>query len=270
MKSRLYAYLIRKAKISRLAQSEEYKFFLSKRSLLLKYGYATDLYNIEDDFDLIKANILLRALDNKDQIETALDGFYNESMLEFKSIKHHVIREKMRQKDLKLPYLLDGNAKIYVPIFNRTLNLVYREEPDKLLDFPYNKIKADFTASCIDPFETYNFALFDSFFTKLVRLQGDKTSCAFYDYDFQTIYIINDQGRLDVRIPLFDKYMHNPNAGHIMERIAPVIDAYYANDKKTFVSTLRKKRLISSKMFRKLTKKTRLVNIRQARKIHRG
>jgi|GEM_PF-259774 len=270
MANRLYNYLTRKTKLQRLARSDEYKYFLATRKLFLKYNIFTELYNVDDEFELFKANIILKSLENKEIIESTLDGFYNESMLEYKTIKHHIIRGKMKTKDLGLPYLVDGEDKIYIPLFTRALNIIYRDEADKLLDFPYNKIRTDFFTSVIDPFETYNYALFDSFFTKLVKLQGDKTSMAFYHYDYQAIYIINNQGRLDVKIPLFDKSMRQPNASHIMERIIPVIDAYFANDKKTFIQELRKKRLISSKMYRKLTKKANLGSIQQARKIRKG
>ncbi|MCX5775502.1 MAG: hypothetical protein NTV44_03980 [Firmicutes bacterium] len=270
MANRLYNYLTRKTKIQRLARSDEYKYFLATRKLFLKYNIFTELYNVDDEFELFKANIILKSLENKEAIETKLDGFYNESMLEYKAIKHHIIRDKMNANPLELPYLLDGQDKIYIPLFPRALNLVYREEADKLLDFPYNKIRTEFSSSLIDPFETYNYALFNSFFTKLVKLQGDKTSMAFYHYDYQAIYIINDQGRLDVKIPLFDKAMRQPNSSHIMERIQPVIAAYFANDKKTFIQELRKNRLISSKMYRKLTKKAILGSIQQARKIRKG
>jgi len=265
MSNRLYESMLRQARIRRLVPTDEYRYFAEHRKLFLKYEVFTDFYDVSDDFQLIRANILLHGMENKLLIEEALGALEAQSMLEFKALKHHFIREKFLEKKLDLPYMQDGENKLYIPFFPRALNIIYFSEPDKLLDYPYDKLKTDFVTSTIDPFETYNDLLFDSFFTKLVKLQGDRTSTAYYHYDFQTIYVINKQGTLDVKIPLFDKYLHQPNASHIMERIMPVMDAYFANDKKTFIFLLRKKKLISSKMYRRLAKNAHLSSIRQGR-----
>lgn len=265
MSNRLYELMLRKARLRRLLPTDEYRYFLDHRKLFLKYEVFTDFYDVTDDFQLIRANILLQGMENKIQIEETLSALAAQSMLEFKALKHHFVREKLLEKKLDLPYMKDGDNKLFIPFFPRALNIVYYSEPDKLLDYPYDKLKSDFVTSTVDPFETYNDMLFDSFFTKLVRLQGDRTSTAYYHYDFQTIYVINKQGTLDVKIPLFDRALHQPNASHIMERIMPVMDAYFANDKKTFIFLLRKKKLISSKMYRRLAKNAHLSSIRQGR-----
>ena len=39
---------------------------------------------------------------------------------------------------------------------------VYREEFEKLLEVPYSLLIKDYSESIIDPFETYNFKLYES------------------------------------------------------------------------------------------------------------
>jgi len=242
---RLLELLKLEQKDKRLNDSEEYRFFLANRHLLTDCNCFLDLYNLEDDFSLVKANIVLKSILNKMAIEERLHHLSEKSIRTSGRIKHHDIRTKMFEQPLNLPYLLDNDAKIYVPIFNRAMNYIYANEPDKLCDFPYKNLTEEFTASIINPFETYHFSLFDSNFTKLIKIASDQTSTAFYHLDFRNILIINAQGGLDLKIALFDRFMKDPDYEGILDRIKPVVEAFFANDRDLMVSQLLDKQLVS-------------------------
>ena len=110
----------------------------------------------------------------------------------------------------------------------------------------------------IDPFESYNVDLFSSLFTQLVKIDESFTSVAFYHYDFNAIVIINKQGTVDNVIYLFDKYMKNPHKYNIIDKVKPLVQAYYNNDFNHFVYLLYKNDLISYHVFRKICKPSKL------------
>ena len=157
-----------------------------------------------------------------------------------------------------LPYLLNNEEnKIYIPSFPLALNFIYADEPMKLNEHPYDELRKDFTASLIDPFDEYGFHIYDSLFSRLLKVAEKDEIAFFYHVDFSNIYIINDQGRLDAKICLFDKYMHHINKNGMVERIKPIIDAYNADDKKSLIDALLTQDLISGRMHHLIYKKER-------------
>ena len=78
---------------------------------------------------------------------------------------------------------------------------------------------------------------------------------AYFHYDTNTIYIVNSQGRLDLKIVLFDKYIRRPVYNHMLERITPVVEQYFANDRQNFIKSLLDNKFISNKMFHILSNK---------------
>ncbi|MFA5235944.1 MAG: hypothetical protein WC399_03805 [Bacilli bacterium] len=235
----------------RLSDSEEHQFFLAHRHLLIEKNCFLDLYNPEDSFALVKANIVLRSLINKNAIEEKLQALGQTSVLEEGRLKHHDIRTRMVADGYELPYFLDKDVKMYVPIFNRAMNFIYAREPDRLFDYPYEGLTHEFNSSLINPFEMYNFALFDSNFTCLIKLGSDATSTAFYHIDYREVLIINRQGGLDVRIALFDKNLEYPNYEGVIDRLLPVVAAYFANDRDALVAALLKGQLVSGELLRR-------------------
>ena len=112
--------------------------------------------------------------------------------------------------------------------------------------------------------------MYASPFTHLIKIKEDKTSCAFYHPDFETIFIINDQGRLDIAIPLFDKYLKERDHHLLMKRVANVVDDFYSNERKKFVRSLRDNGLISSKMCSILLRKESIRSIRRTKVALKG
>jgi hypothetical protein len=242
-------------KFKALNRSSDYEYFLNNRKLFIQYNCFLSLYNADDDFNVIKANIILKSLANKLDIERRLKALGDDCLSDYKQINHHQIRQAILNQKTDMPYITEGKYQYYVPIFNRAMNYIYAYEPDKLFDYPYHKIIDDCSTSLIDPFETYNYVLYDSYFTKLVKIKGDRTSIAFYHVDYKTVYIINNQGRLDVKIALFDKYMKRPNYDMMLDRIIIILDAYFNNDRDGFISSLLEQKLISNRMHSLLIRK---------------
>ena len=86
----------------------------------------------------------------------------------------------------------------------------------------------------------------------MIRSLGDKTSNAFFSVDDYCIYVINSQGRLDVVINLYDRFMYKYNLKEIMVRVNKVMEKYYSFEKKEFIKELYNQKFISSRMYHML------------------
>jgi hypothetical protein len=252
----LFTLLSKKAKKLRLSRSKEYHFFLKYRYLFVIYKSFITYFNIYDEFALTRANIILRGLINKQMIDKFLHKAGEQSIQKHGRIKHHDIRDQFLAS-IKLPYFFNSqDTTYYIPFFNKAMNWIYGYEPDKVFDYPYNRLLDDFSTSIIDPFEKYHHDLYHSNFTNLVPLHvGDATSKGYYHPDFQTIFIINNQGRLDVKIHLFDRGLKRPNLHHCEERMRRALTYFFANDRQQFIDSLFKEGLISERVYKRVNPK---------------
>ena len=240
-------------------KSDEYSFFTSNRNYLGKvarFSYLDDPR--EDDFDIMRANIIIHSYLNKVAIEEEMVNFQN-YIKEGENIDHVKMIQALREKMVDYPYLKEAGEKekIYIPFFSRSLNTLYFHEPEKLLNPPYSNLKEQFADSVIDPFDVYGAELYNSNFTRLLRVKKVDNVTAYFHYDTYTIYFINNQGRLDNKIVLFDKYMKRPSLSHMLDRISPVIDAYFNNDRSALINALHDQGLISSKMLYYIHKRSK-------------
>ena len=210
------------------------------------------LSKMVDSFGIIRANIVLRAIMNKEEIEKE---FFAHSKLLEKNPQLTPMKEFMDNVASTLPYLEVGGEKIYVPIFPSSLASIYTNSYEKLSVPPYKKLLKDYEAALIDPFDYYGPALYDSYFTKLVIIRKTEKSMAAYDYDAECIYFINEEGRLDAKIALFDKGLTKPLKNHMIPRIRKVVDAYYENDRDKMLNVLLKEKLISDALRKKADEK---------------
>ena len=230
---------------------EDFKYFINNRHLLGKFKRFAHLYDSEEnEFDIIRANILIQGLINKSLFEEEIKNVHDHGMLD-----HAKFVSTLKERLIDQPYFNDGGNLVYMPFFSRALNELYVNEPEKLLVPPYDALITTFEDACIDPFDTYGAELFNSFFTSLVKIGSSKHETAFFHYDTFTIYIVNDQGRLDNQIVLFDKYIKRPVHTHMLERITPVVEAYFANDRTGMVNALKDNKLISGRMQKILLEK---------------
>ena len=234
----LFHYIASKAKKRQaFEQNEEFHFFLANRHLLTRLPHFTYLYDAEEDpFEIMRANIILFAYINKSKMEEEINNLGNyinsskKNHANFIKSFHEIISE--------LPYYQENSDKIYIPFFTRALNQIYLNEPEKLLTYPYNGLKENFKDTVIDPFDAYGFELYNSHFSRLVKIKSEDKEAAFFHYDTNTIYFINEQGRLDTSIVLFDRYIRHPNYSHMLERIKPVVDAYFNFDREQLIRAL--------------------------------
>lgn len=227
--------------------SEEFSFFVKNRELLRHVPRFEFLSNTEDDeFNIIRANIIINSYFNKKAIETEISNLSNE--YDLNKLEKGRLLNILKERLSDLPYMIYNNSKIYVPIFSLPVNLIYSKDPEKLLTYPYSLLKSDYYESVIDPFDVYGPSLFDSYFTRLVNVCDNGKEVGFFNYDTNTIYIVNCQGRLDVKIVLFDKYIKHPMTNHMLERLRPVVEAYFNNNRQQFVDALYDNNFISLKM----------------------
>ncbi len=246
----VYTLLNKKAKKRpSFEKTEEFKFFIDHRYILEKYPKFSFLYDSDDnEFNIMRANIVLRGLLNKEIIEDEIDNI-NSHMQSGVKVDHAKFVSTLREVTIDLPYLVDDKIRIYIPFFPRPLNYTYLKEPEKLLEYPYNELKSSFLETIIDPFDTYGTNLYNSLFTRLVNIGTNGKEVAFFHYDMNTIYIVNSQGRLDNKIVLFDKHIKHPSYSHMLERLTPVVKAYFSNCRAKFITELYANEFISHKLW---------------------
>ncbi len=205
------------------------------------------LANPVDSFEIVRANIILRSLENKEIIEKSFKQFvkkdnYNKDELE----------KYMENCLLSLPYLNFKDKKIYVPVFPFAISSIYSDNFLRLGEMPYKKIFKLYESILIDPFDYYGYNIFVSYFTNLVLISKKDDCAALYDYDARSVYIVNDEGRLDAKICLFDKYLTHQTLTHLTPKIEAVVDAYFADDREKLIDELEKNELISRVLVEKI------------------
>lgn len=239
-------------------KSEEYSFFLKYRYILDRLPKFAFLYNSDhNDFDMMRANIIIRSYLNKNVFEKEIQSLeaYQKKNAE---VDNELFTKTIRDKTLELPYYQDGKNRVFIAFFTKALNNIYINEPVKFLFEPYNKIRSSFTESIIDPFDTYGYQLYNSSFTRLIMVKENDNhkEAAFFHFDTDTIYFVNNQGRLDAKLVLFDKYIRHPQKTHLLERISDVVDAYFNFDRGRMIELLRNNKFISGKLMSILRKTT--------------
>lgn len=246
----LYEILESKQKYRRpFSSGEEFRYFIERRHLLGVFKRFAELYDSEEnEFDIFRANIFLQGLENKELFEAEIININNHGQMD-----HARFVETLKERTIDKPYYeLDG-IKIYIPFLSSAINDIYVNEPEKLLSLPYSELISDFENATIDPFDTYGAELYNSYFTSLIKISSRGKVTTFFHYDTNTLYFVNDQGRLDAKLVLFDKYIKKPVTTHMIERIIPVAEAYYDNDRLRMIIALRDSKFISMQMFKILS-----------------
>ncbi|MDY0345126.1 MAG: hypothetical protein WCX85_01400 [Bacilli bacterium] len=248
----LYQILEQNQKFQKFLDSEENLFYLKNRIVLERFPMYKHLAQVSTDFEIMRSNIIIRSLQNKKAIEAAVRFAVKNNDVIKREKDMVFFRTFIREKIIDLPFANDQKTRLYVPIFNRVINQIYSEEFEKLLLTPYDKLVDEFETLVVDPFEIYNFSLYDSLFTQFVKVYSDDDIMAVFHYDFQAIYFIDKQGRLDNKIALFDRGIRHPDFHHILERIRPVIAAYVTSNKEAMLQALVDKKLISEKLINRI------------------
>lgn len=249
---KLFDYIAKKAKRrTSYEKSEEFHFFIENRHLLMRFPQFLHFYDIENDsFQIMRANIILFSFINKAKMEEEIQNLSN--YLKMNDKKEGTDLKSYHEIISELPYFLDDKDKIYIPFFTRSLNQIYLNEPEKLLTPSYQNLIDNFKNNIIDPFDTYGSEIYNSHFSRLVKIKSDDKETAYFHYDTNTIYFINEQGRLDAKIVLFDRYIRRPNYSHMLERIRPVVDAYFAFDREGMLNALNENGFMSTKLLHRI------------------
>ncbi|HPY79893.1 MAG: hypothetical protein GXY57_04460 [Erysipelotrichaceae bacterium] len=239
-------------------KSEEYRFFLENREALNRFPKYAFLYDSDiDDFNVMRANCFLYGLTNKDTIEKEVINL-DRYLPSHSKADNTVFKKALEQRLVDLPYMMSNKEKIFIPFFPKSINLIYVEEPDKLLKEPYHDLIKNYTKAIVDPFDTYGAELYNSYFTRLVKIFTNDKEVAYFHYDTHTIYIVNMQGRLDAKIVLFDKYMKRISDHHMLERIRPVVEAYFNYNRSDFIQKLYENGFISPRMLTIIHRKSKV------------
>lgn len=243
---RLFKYIAKNAKRRNdFEKGEEYTFFLNNRHILVDMPMFAHFNEInKEPFEIMRANIIISSYLNKRKLEEEIHNL-SQSIKASKS-NHKAFVDALREKMINESYFQDKDDKIYIPFFNRSLNKIYIDEPEKILTYPYNGLEENYQDTVIDPFDTYGSELYNSRFSHLVKVKSNEKETAFFHYDTNTIYFVNEQGRLDTSVVLFDRYLRHPNYANILERIGPVVDAYFAFNREDFIRNLHQNGFISS------------------------
>ena len=251
----LFATLQRQQRGTPFQRSDEMRFFLTYSGVLLDYPSLARFAKAAKPFDIIRANILIRALHNKTEIEEEFIRVLKEARKKQEQDPISIAVEKTRDFAKRLPCLEDGSRRVYVPILSRSINEIYDKNLPKLLDENYKLLLTTFNPLIIDTFDVYGNQIFDSYFTKLIPIAENENIKAFYDYDSFSVYFVNSQGRLENQICLFDKGIARRNTNHMIERLLPVAKAYLSFNKEEMIYWLVENKLISSTIINKINSK---------------
>ena len=233
----LFSYLKwRNDKTSNIASSSYKKYFDENVYRVGNYPWLDRYISIKDAFSLVRSTMILKAINNKLMIEEGSE-LYNEKVLK-KESTYKVIHER-------LPYLVHDEKRIYVPFLNEESNLYYDRKLDELSKLPHSSLKKNCEEQSIDAFDLYNLDFFDSSFTRLIKVYEFKESVAFYDIELETIFVIDDQGRLEQDIPLFDSKVLKKDKSDIIAHLHSLMSYYFNDDKFGFIDALYKYNFIS-------------------------
>ena len=131
MNHHIYKYLYEERNKKRIFSSKEYQFFKDYRYLLEENTTSINFDEVDDIFDIIKANILIKGIINK----INLDLIIEEELLNKNFNTNEQIRQNILNRSRDLPYLLTNeNQKIFIPFFNKSTNLIYSEKFQVLID----------------------------------------------------------------------------------------------------------------------------------------
>ena len=253
----LYELLIKKQKKrTPFSSTADYQYFAKNKGYLSKFPRFASLADSGDEFDIMRINIILAGYINKLLIEEEIRSI-NKYIEGGRKVDHVKLINTIKEKMIDEPYFLEDKNKIYIPFLSRSLNQLYIREPEKLLIKPYSDLKDNFVDNIIDPFDNYGAELYNSLFTRLLKIDSKNNETAFFHYDTNTIYFINNQGRMDNKLVLFDKYIKNPSYNHMIERVKAVVDAYFDNDRSQMINALYQNGFISNHILTLINKNSK-------------
>lgn len=238
MKRTVFQYLLW-SNPKQMANSAEEEFFYHHAS---NFTSRTNIYNDTTSiYGLIRACIILETARNKEKLDYFLQTYPKEA-LNLPSVLKNITN--------KLPYLSLDGKRIYIPTYSPEINRLYHEDMTKLLQPQYQGLFKGTNEFYVDPFFTYGVSLFDSTFTRLIRLDaGDSYTACFYHPYFETVFVLDSEGSLLQEIPLFDEKLKYPFKSDLFQRLNTVMSYYFKGDRDSFLKALYTENLISKSLY---------------------
>lgn len=249
---RLFPYLRKNIPtVSRFSSSRSRTYYNLHSYLFSHYPFLSEYSSPTDGFALMKANIILRSLDNKEAIEERA-AVANINPMSSKQVEDIFFR--------RLSYLEHTDKKsgekrkIYVPLLSEEDNRMYSSDYKLLTKGTVKHLNNEFPARYRNPFTDFGYQIFASPFSDLIPLKENKEQglMAFYAVEGKTVYIITKEGTLEEEIPLFSSDV-SPIAAlsltHLLKRLEALATAYFNYDKDAFIDLLYNFGFISEKMY---------------------
>ena len=218
---------------------EERRFVEENRSLFIP-AYRKYLLDTSS-FGYLKAYVIILSLYNRKMI---VDGIKKKDSSVFDS----------------LPHFKWGDTEIYIPTYSPSVNKRLKTNQSSLSSYPYKSLLEDSSFALVDPFETYSNHVFSTFTNLKLIKSRDIDSLAFYHEGLETVFVIDDMGRLEISIPLFDERIKNKDKTNIIKRLNILMKNYYDNDRLSFIEHLLSLSLVSSELYEEIVE---LINKRQ-------
>jgi hypothetical protein len=126
-----------------------------------------------------------------------------------------------------------------------------------LLKPPYSLLKTDFERELIDPFDAYGAGLFDSLYTDLIKVATapEQNLTAFYSLEMETVFVVDEQGRLEEEIRLFDTREIDRRKDHLFNRLKTLMSFYFSSDRDGFIDSLFNLHFISEASYQYILRK---------------
>ena len=241
-----YRQLAKHQKPTGFSHSSEMQFYLDNCGLLSTIPSFRHFLKSSDPFSVIQANILIKSILNKMALEEVLDQKIRSKFDPDETQKAY------QSKLAALPQFEDEGTLVTIPIFSRPMNRIYASGGDKLLHKPYSIMRKNFDTAIVDPFDEYGINLFKSNFTNLVCWGENGNVAAFFHRPSMSVFFVNEQGCLEARIALFDRYINHQNYENLQARCNGFIQAFFDYDLDKCITELVDNRLISSRLMKKI------------------
>ena len=223
---------------------EEFVFYNEN---VMLFNQETNKYaNTYSLTSIIDADVVLRSLYNKNIIDAYINDF------DTKYIKQDYFRNNVFSKLISFKY---EGVDIYIPLYDVEVNKLYFNNLASLKN--ENEIYLKNTNyNLVNPFETYKNAIYDSNFTRLIKLESENDTYSFYYHlEFETIFIVNkNNGLIENEIPLYDLYLKKLDKKDLFKRLNYVINVFLKDDEKIFMRELLENNFISNAFYREVMK----------------
>ena len=226
-----------------IANSAEEEFFYHHASY---FNQKSNIYNDTSSvYGIIRACIVLESARNKEKLDYYVTT-YPKKALEMSPVTSIVLN--------KLPFYEIGEDRIYIPTLSKEINDLYYRNIAELTEPKYQDVIKNSLNTYVDPFETYGVELFNSTFTRLIKLDVcDEKTFGFYHPYLETFLILDEKGCLLKEIPLFDEKLKHPNKDNLFSRLDELMTSYLDGDRNKFLEDLKRLEFISKSLYDDIT-----------------